>query len=813
MNRVLHALVIAALLFTVWPALAQDGGSGESCGDALPPRLIAGGAGQVAFTDGAPLNVRLAAGLDGEQLGQLPEGSSFSVLNGPFCADGIYWWEIRAADLNGFVAEAVDGTYLIEPALAANYEFVEWDWNSFFGGDSELPDPLAIQLPVTYQGDMPSLPVSLNDVMFIENANLNQEQLAVLAQNGFVVVPAGLAQFGDAYGHSENWSAWAGSYDENEQLISPGQPNFVTTDSALHILHYIFGNLLSDLEKEAFYPQVLRITAASLDAANSQYQELKGSALETPARNAMLYLAVGFELLTPGELGGRLDADLLPQVMEVVQLARAGEGQLPLPFNPDYEEDFSQYRPRGHYAGDPLLENYFRGMMWLSRITFRAEEESETQTALLLLRALTQNPDIYREWFQFDETLAFLVGPADDLGPREYAALAGQIYGGEMPLERLGDAARLAEFQAAVKELPGPRVNGLLLPIDTEAGEEADAGRGFRFTGQRFTFDAYILQRVMMPYVGTRDNPRLLPMGLDVAAVFGSEEAYDLADEAGATSFENYPRQVETLRAEADAISPADWRENVYGTWLWALEPLFERDTAPYPPLMNTQAWARKDLQTGLASYTELKHDTVLYAKQATGFGGGGPPLLSFGLVEPNPLVFARIAAVAAITYQGLDERGYISDDYRSGVFTSANEMRGHAQRCARLADIARRELAGQPIEDSDYFFIQEYGSSLRMVIETLYQGEGEPDPVALVTDIANDGLSQVLQAAVGGVDYIYVVIPGPQGLQLSRGGVYSYYEFVGDINQRMTNEEWRGRLAGGDAPARPDWVSSFVAE
>ena len=38
----------------------------------------------------------------------------------------------------------------------------------------------------------------------------------------------------------------------------------------------------------------------------------------------------------------------------------------------DYTEDFSQYQPRSYYEGNPLLEAYFRAVMWLGRITFTA---------------------------------------------------------------------------------------------------------------------------------------------------------------------------------------------------------------------------------------------------------------------------------------------------------------------------------------------------------------------------------------------------------------------------------------------------------
>lgn len=209
----------------------------------------------------------------------------------------------------------------------------------------------------------------------------------------------------------------------------------------------------------------------------------------------------------------------------------------------------------------------------------------------------------------------------------------------------------------------------------------------------------------------------------------------------------------------------------------------------------------------------------MLYVKQPTGFGGGGPPLASFGYVEPNPQVFARISVVAGLTYQGLIDRGIVDplnfDTTSVGVLTAAGELRALAFNAANFAEMARRELAGEPLTEDNYYTIQTYGTYLNILLRTLYQGEGDPDPVPLVTDVASNPDAQlVLQEAVGPVDYIYVVIPAPgDRLQVARGAVFSYYEFVGNINQRMTDEEWRSLVETDGLPPRPPWVSAFVGE
>jgi hypothetical protein len=195
---------------------------------------------------------------------------------------------------------------------------------------------------------------------------------------------------------------------------------------------------------------------------------------------------------------------------------------------------------------------------------------------------------------------------------------------------------------------------------------------------------------------------------------------------------------------------------------------------------MNTEAWRLKDLHTGLASYTQLKHDTVLYTKPPGGLGGGGE-LFSYGYVEPNPLVFARIAVVSGLMYEGLRARGLTEIPYEEPVFDpdtgTFSDSAGFNLRLslsqlpvittygAKLADMANRSLRGEPYTEDEYMLLQGISMFFGGIRMTL-QDPNNPEPVALVVDIANDyqGM-QTLQQGVGGVDYIYTVVTGPKGL------------------------------------------------
>ncbi|MCA9904685.1 MAG: DUF3160 domain-containing protein [Anaerolineae bacterium] len=689
--------------------------------------------------------------------------------------------------------------------------YVTWDWQAF-GEEwysAPPPDPLAIQLPDAYMGSLPSSPFDLAQVRFLDDANLDAAQRDLLAQNGFVVVPGGLDQFEDPYRSDSAWD------------INTGHGYWVTTDAMLHALYVAFSNLLNFLETDELYTRVDNVALESYQAAWSQYEAARGSALEAPARAAALYYAVALGLLDPDAYAGTVDPALQADAGSLIAAANTAEGRLDVPFLPGYQEDFSQYKPRGHYTTGPEQEQYFRAMMWLGRITFLARDDSSLQASLLALRAMEQSGAV-ADWAAVSDTLAYFIGPTDNLGPAEYLPLAQSIYGADLPLDTLADTNRLAQFRAEVQALPGPRINNVVRPLGTEAEQLDEATRGFRLFGQRFTFDGYAMQRLIYPYVGEAGNERALPAGLDVAAALGSDVAYGLLAEQGDTSYANYDTNMSGLRAEVNQISGADWLENFYGGWLMALQPLWNRTEQPYPSLMNSDAWRRRDLQAGLGSWAELKHATVLYAAQPMGgLGGGGEYVAdTTNYVEPNPLVFSRIAVLAASAVQGLDARGFAVQDYSSGAPSGSSMIREAFFRLAILsaqaADMANKHLWGIALTDEEQIFLKyHFGSSLWYVrYASELALEEPPKMAAIVTDVAsNPDAGTVLQVGTGYVDYIYVITDSPQGLQLTRGSVYSYYEFVNAIDNRLTDEDWRALVQAGDVPARTGWINSFFAE
>ncbi|MCU0481603.1 MAG: DUF3160 domain-containing protein [Anaerolineae bacterium] len=726
-----------------------------------------------------------------------------------------------------------------------NTAVVNWDWNTYtadsYWADEGIPDPLSTQLPQTYMGDLPALPIDLSQVAWVDELGFSEEQLAILAQNGFVVVPSGLNFFDEAYQEYNENVRWD-VYDSNTAEMQY-RPYWISTDALLHTLYLNFENLLKFTETDYLRYAMNKVLARSYSKSYETYQALAGTPLESQAYGATVFFAVGLGLFNiESDFGGYnpaldgqtqsqddggywivQDVQIREQADAIINLARNATGLHEIPFLNNYQEDFSQYKPRGHYTTSPALEDYFRGMMWLGRITFLAKDDSSLVTSLLVLKALNESGEL-TTWREVADFITFLIGDEDNLGPIQYLPLAESIFGAGMPIDTLDDAVLLEAFRQEVYKLPAPKISNVKTEADVTEEDLPDLTRGFRLFGQRFTFDAYVLQNLINPYVkaNTEGLIRPLPSALDVASVLGSDVAYELLVARGDTQFADFTANMTMLREQVNTFTAEDWFKNIYGGWLWALQPLFVRRDEAYPPMMSTRAWQLKDIQTGLGSYVELKHATVLYAAQPEGRGGGGggiEPVLPVSMVEPNPYVFARIAIIATALQPKIEAFAEASTAYYSNLYPVSFTLEILAKLSARLAYLSQKQMFGETLTyDEQYFLKFDVGSILsgiRTSLSDLIAPEDRPPFSAVVTDIAtNSDMGQVLQIGTGKINYIYVVVTAEDGtLQLARGATYSFYEFTNDINNRLNDTQWRGLIEAGRIPPRPDWTAEFMGQ
>lgn len=638
----------------------------------------------------------------------------------------------------------------------------------------------------------PATSTSLEGVAVPPGIEIDPAAEEALTTNGFVVVPADFKQFQQAYDST--------TYAEGTV--------FVTTDAAYHALHLAFSKVLREIEQRRFLPLLEALVEGGLEAATAQADELQGSDLADAAdRVVQVFQAAGALLgLDVGPLG--------PQAEEEVALAEAASDLTESPitsFEPCSPQraisncvDYSLFEPRGHYTRHADLERYFRAMSLLGNSAFFVGSAESLRLGLLATRALTGDPELVDTWRLIYEPTAFMVGAADDYTPLEVAEVASAVVPGWPD-----DPAALAEDET-VEAVAAALREERKVAIDEEAASA-------RLMGARFVIDSFVYDRLRWPFVGEEENRRIIASPLDLAAVMGSDAAYRLQEEAGETEYLNYEKQFDDLRGLFAQRDPQEWGSTVYDAWLRALEPVWAAKGSAYPDFMRGDAWTAKDLQTGAASYAELKHDTILYAKQSFAAEGDVEDLgfVPRHWVEPNPVAFQRMSAVLTMLRDGLTERDLLAaGDAEDDLLATTIDL------LDRLGRLAADELARQPISEEDNLWL----SGIGRVLEAQWVQSADIDPAigapaaadtdaAVVADIMRS-TSEIVEVGSGRIDRIMVLVPDDEGrFQVAFGGVYSYYEFTRtDAEGRLTDEEWRALLDGGTAPARPAWEGQFLA-
>lgn len=648
-----------------------------------------------------------------------------------------------------------------------------------------------------------SVSADLSEVVNLDQFYLQDDEIDMLAENLFLVT--------DSYG-----SEFFHQYEENRYLMIP---NFVTVDSMMHTYHLYFSLLLNRTEKNYLASKLHTLSDALLTQSVLQYEMLQASEWETAAARNVVFFAVAALLQDPDTAIPDYALDQVEREYTAIMSAEGISESAMLRSLVDY----SQFTPRGYYEGDETLERYFRAMMWYGQINFAQKEEDMNRSALLITLAMHDTE--LKLWEEIYSVTSCFAGYSDDLGYYEYEPAIVKAYG-TLPetAALIADNASFADFVETIGKLDAPQINSIPVMDPEGTVNLAEEGKGFRFMGQRFTLDAAVMQQLV--YNSVKENSagekRMLPDTLDVAAALGSDTAMTLLEAQGEMDYEGYGEKLNALRSAVQNASSELWSGSLYASWLYTLEPLLCEKEEGWPSFMTSEAWSRKSLESFAGSFTELKHDTVLYAKQVMAEMGGGPPeeVDDRGYVEPEYEVYKRLMILSEQTANGLSMYGILTDVDRENLSRLEELARS-------LMEISKKELLGQTLSDDEYELIRNYGGTLEHLWYEAVKERSESEycdsreiPASLVTDIATDPNGSVLQIANGRISKIYVIVPVDGTLRLATGMVFNFYQFEQPISNRLTDRTWRqmiGEWATDDGTwnwnaqiEKPWWTDSY---
>ena len=564
-------------------------------------------------------------------------------------------------------------------------------------------------------------------------------------------------------------------------------PVFITSDYLLHTFHLIFDRMVQDIEEKRFLPTLTQLTLKLALESAAESQGSVPSAVRDAFQANAAFFTVAAKLAGDSTLVITTTKGIVDRELALVSGA-AGFGQSPL-FQSN--EDYSQYKPRGHYTVNENLSRYFKTMMWYGRRSFSTSSEQLTLRAILITQLLAR-PENKALWESIEKPLEFIAGKPDDLALDDYAQLLSSIYGGELRYADLADTGKLHQFMDAASKLASPRISGNALHdrLDPNSTE-----RGFRFLGQRSVPDAVVFNDLTSPRVGDDAAPRNIPTVNDVLAVLGSSVALEHEKQ-----FSQIPRFDETLtalRSEYQGRGESAWTSNLYWSWLNTLRALLVERGDVYPPFMQGKKWAMKAALTASASWTELKHDSMLFSKQSYAESGEGedeeipkPPAQPKSYVEPDMAFFNRLITLAYRTRNEFITSDLLSDEYRQ-------KLDNFIVHLLPLREIVKKELEHTEISTAEYDVMLNFAREIAPLILPWGGGdiiEPKYKQMALVSDVHTDAFgNQVLEEAIGSPQQIFVVVRDASGgTRVCVGYTYSHYEFTRPMSQRMTDDEWK---------------------
>lgn len=642
---------------------------------------------------------------------------------------------------------------------------------TFFSKDKDKQVPDYTPNVAPYSTD-----TKLSNTINGDRIYLQDAQYEKLAGNNFLVI--------DGY-----WDEFFEIYEDNRYFQDP---SFITTDSMMHTYHLYYSMLQEKTEKNYLYDLVKKMSEDMLAESSRQYDVLKGTEWEKAAYINKAFFSVGVCLINDST--DAADADVAETVKSEIGKINAASGIEISAITNDYE-DYSQYKPRGYYDGNPLLEKYFKTMMWYGRINFAQNVDDLNRAALLM--TLAMNETGIRDWESVYTITSFFAGASDDSGYYEYLPLIKSAYGDRVTVDDLaGKEAEYAEYVKLTAEVEPPRINSVPFDDDDGKTDKAELAKGYRYMGQRVSLDETIFAQLVYANVekNSEDDKRLLPDALDLPAALGSKKALEIMNESGKSDYPNYNEQLEKV-SKAVQDMPDLWTGSLYASWINTLSPLLKEKGEGYPSFMTNDEWTKKSLEGYLGSWTELKHDSILYSKQNMAEMGGGDEevLDDRGYVEPEPELFMELRNMTISTINGLRAYGLLDKSDEANLTNLADLAE-------RLSEISVKELTGETITDEEFDLIRDYGGSIEHLwAESIKEKAGEAAnyseeyPAALVADVSTDPNGVILEEAIGGLSTIYVIVPVDDTLRVAKGCVYSYYQFEQPMSEgRLTDKEWR---------------------
>lgn len=629
--------------------------------------------------------------------------------------------------------------------------------------------------------------------MIFGDMDLSPDQDKIIRENGFFL------------GSTDPMDKIFSIYETNQYMYVP---NFVTSDLPLYLYHVLYSNVLKASEKNLL-SDVESISKTMSSESLKQYANAKDDKVKVAAlKNAAIFSTAcalsdeNFEV--PKEIKDIVATEIANIKSEAPGTSAITEDNV----------DYSMFKVRGHYTESEELKKYFKVMTCFSQFGLKLQSddlpvENNVIQTMLVGEIFSSNQELQKKYKDLNGFVEFMVDGGEDID----AIKAGEIYSDlNISIADMGKEENIKKaYEILLKNKP-PRIR----PYE---------GINFAFFPQKAVLDNVFAQKLLD---ASQNSKRPLYSGKDIAATFGNEYAEELvkADPYNKI-WEEFPERFEKGKKIAKEITSNDYAKSMARLQIFAINGFNEMKKDGFPTFMKSEGWKAKELNTYLASWAQLKHDTLLYAKQAGAECGGFEAEQPVGYVEPSIEVYSRLNFAIKILKDKISTMNILSER-QMGAIDKLEDFNDFLIACSK------KELAGEDLSQEDIDRINLIGGEVEDIYLDIYEVDpddyesyfalDEKDRVTVAdlmrttTNQANVPADKILEVGSGFPRTIYVVYNVNGEMRIGCGAIMTYYEFLSD--DRLDDDQFSKMISPFDENLdpkdilkQPDFILQYVSE
>ena len=638
-----------------------------------------------------------------------------------------------------------------------------------------------------------------------------------------------------SFGFLEEWNnfiriIWgdSGNYERY-----PYNTLYISSDFLLHVFHKIFDNELKYKEETDLRQKVVNIAQTEFGKYKNKYLKTKDKNLKEIYGFLAAYEVIESSLLLPKEilLGKNTynikeptDDEIKQKILAYLKskisffpsqtqnviinemnLILDSEKKKPDPlilyFFPNdngfkelhIKQDFTQFRPRGYYTSNALLKTYFMWMKWLMREKFYFKSKNLAKASLILAKNLDKKE--LSKLKEIQDFVVKLIWGDDDVNIFDLRKFVqdNNLLTDQDVIIKFNKSLQNKLLNLKEQKIISTSYTTKTIWAKTEKQAHKDTV-WFVFFWEKFTIDSWLIDKLTSWEAEWKKKPSIttalvIPYILNNNSVAGKLTKLWLRknEKEGKINKSQANLYLWIAKFLINKVQYFNFSKNIYSQWLNTLNYVFVKITGNKPYWLRDGLYKLRKMLTYMWSYTELKHDTLLYAKQtyAELWWWSDDECLE---VDPPALPVPKWYVEPNIDL--LDQLIKLSDEtnkiMKSGKFVAFE------QKLKFLRKIALDEIKNKKISDDDF-------EKLRLInfINILKPNKAYGNILekesrwAIIWDIANSWIFGSLYEALWRPALILMMIKDINGSRVVLWPVYTHYEFYKKW-KRYTDEDWQ---------------------